>query len=175
MSLFLVDIGKPVTFIDIPSTGGMSIREGNELSDFHLYDPEDYWPSLSLAVVRDPYDRLESCWQGILESEPDLGFHSFVNYTVNLSPEKILQPDTIDHQAARMTHPLHGLQHANFIINFSNLQSEFDEFCESVNVEPYKLPEYSVASDCPSAPHTPALESLIRQIYAQDYEFLESM
>lgn len=104
-----------------------------------------------------------------------LDFPTFVQFVSRLDSERVLRPETVDHHAAPMTHSMHGLQHADFIIHYDNLQAQFNEFCESINVEAFELPHYLNSNGHPRAPKTPKLKALVRKIYAKDYEFLEGL
>lgn len=177
MSLFLIDLqGRPTSFVHIPKTGGTSIRRGREMSLYSLYDPPGIWPKPAFAVVRDPFDRAESCWRdfSFLRPQTDLDFVPFVKkYMSAEERDNRTNPSTIAHHLAPQTDPLHGLQHADTVLWFPNLQRDFDRFCRaSLDLEPFHLPHFRNGEACPRAPRTEESEALIRSLFADDYEFI---
>jgi hypothetical protein len=179
MSLFLIDLGEPVLFCHVPKTGGTSVRQGRQLSTFRVFEPDDDWRQYpSFAVVRDPFDRLESCWRDFrfLRPRTALGFVTFVNAMNRPDIEgNRADPRTMEHHAAPMTHPVHGLSHATFIGRTERLQRDFDHFCVSHGLPTRELPHHRKANGAPRAPRTRAARQLVERYYEEDYEMMEAL
>ena len=171
MSLFLIDIGKPVLFVHIPKCGGSSIREGKEVSNgYRVYDPDPKWDEdlPSFGFVRNPLQRVISCWKDWRYSRCliDFDFDDFVNAYVG-SPEGIDDPTTVQHHLAPMVHPMHGLQYAKYIGRFESLQQDYDRFCYNNAIASRVLPHLRRGFGEPQVSETS--RARIELIYRDDH------
>jgi hypothetical protein len=166
-------------FVHIPKTGGTSIRKGRTESSFRLYEPAREWGDLpSFAVVRDPFDRVESAWRDFrwIRPQTQLGFEDFVK-AVNLPAweDRIEDPATAEHHAAPMVHEVHGLKHAAFVCRYERLQDDFNRFCRVIGIPSFDLPHLRKAAGVPRAERTENAVRLVEKLYADDYSFLGAL
>ncbi len=184
MSLFLLDIGKPAMFIHVPRTGGSSIRQGFDIGGgFRLYDPPSGWSNHpSFAFVRDPFDRIESCWRyfRFLLNHISVGYETFIAQFVEGFDEVALKssiddPTTINHHIAPMTHPVHGLKHAEFIGKFNTLQEDYSRFCGVQSIKTRVLPVVLKSQQlAPKQLISPYIYRVIEKIYKDDLEMFHA-
>lgn len=179
MSIFLIDIGRPVVFVHVPKTGGTSVRSGRQLSQGRLYEPASDWRDLpAFGFVRDPFDRAESAWRDFRYTRPriEVDFVPFLEMA-NSPARSHLVPDPAspEHHAAPMTHPVHGLRYADFVGRTETLQVDFDRFCDRVGVDRIELPRLRAQGDKPRAQRDDVARDLVRELYVADYEYLERM
>jgi hypothetical protein len=210
----------PALFVHIPKTGGTSVRDnprveqvnesgwlhtppwmkmGNEraiydaggsLRPFEDFPPEWHYPSF--AFVRDPWDRLVSCWKDFRYQRPawpaaEMDYACFVLWAGQclvdvpihgqLTVERLIgDPTSVLHHCAPQTHPAHGLQHAKFIGRYETLETDLDRFCDENGLPRITpLPRHRDSSAHPSPERTPELERLVREMYAEDYKMLEHL
>jgi hypothetical protein len=198
----------PVLFVHIPKTGGTSIRDNPKVEQVNadgwlhappwmkmgneraIYDAggslrpfEDFpleWHYPSFAFVRDPWDRLVSCWKDFhyLRAQTELQFGEFVELArwVGLPEQHVDNREHILHHLAPQTHPVHGLQHAKSIGRYETLETDLDRFCDENGLPRITpLPRHRDSSAHPSPERTPELERLVREMYAEDYKMLEHL
>lgn len=176
MSLFLIDIGRPVLFVHITKCGGTSIREGRDIGGgYRIYSPDPLWPKdvPSFAFVRDPFERVVSCWRDWRYNRHliIMGFDQFVDAFVG-DTQGLDNPATIQHHLAPMTHPMHGLPHAKFVGKFKSLQSDFDEFCNESDIPQYTLPHLRQSAQHGGAMVSAASMDEIKSVYSDDYAYV---
>jgi len=119
VSIFLLNDGK--MFVHIPKNGGSSVRDGRCADPVaRFYDPEPAWTySESFAIIRDVYDRFESCYldwryNRKLTDLPPMEFLAF-NFDRDVD-----NPGSAGHHLAPQWHPIHGIQHAQTIYHFDD-------------------------------------------------------
>jgi len=183
MSLFKIRLGSNVEslFIHIPKTGGTSIREGRQLSECRVYEPDKAWLALpSFAFVRNPFDRLVSCWVDFRFNRRlvEWDFETFLRHVTRVDVEEavIADPQSIEHYAAPMTHPVHGLKYAWFVGRYESLQQDFDIFVVDLGIPRIELPRLRQLPTW-NGPmlNTPDNLRLVYTHYKADYELYESI
>ena len=176
MSLFLIDLqGVHCVFVHIPKTGGTSIRKGKELSSAFMFQGLETWKDLpSFGFVRNPIDRLESCYKDFRYLRPQINwdFNTFIRQACNmiLNINQVRNPTTIAHHVAPMSHPVHGLKHAKFVGLYERLQKDFDKFCEQIGVKKLKLAHYRSSKKCSSPKWNTKSYQLVKENYAEDFQ-----
>ena len=118
--------------------------------------PDGAWRDLpSFGVVRDPYARIESCWRDFryLRRLIHYNFSEFVDWTQSRMgrDDLIMQPSTIEHHVAPMTHAVHGLRFAKTVGRTENLQQDFNLFCEGHGLKSFELPHLRSSQDSDAA------------------------
>lgn len=159
-------------FVHIPKTGGTSVRQGKQLAGPAMFYPGVGWERHpSFAVMRNPFDRIESCWRDFryLRNMTNLDLEAFIDI---FSEDCIYvkDPKTLYHHAVPMTHPVHGLQYAKTILDFENLQEGFDNFCDRNGITKTVLPKFRSSDKVPRAVWTPIARKLVEERYIKDFE-----
>lgn len=192
MAVFLIPDPKAV-FIHIPKTGGTSIRngffEGNVQGPKQGLVPDEWQEYFKFAFVRNPYDRLISAWRM---------FHSGMDQTHWQHPsdrQGISLPEFLDvvgdesipfagrretteskirHHAIPQTHPFNCLEYADFVGRYENLQSDFEQVCLKLGIEPRRLPHWNRTDREASYMECFESETLARanELYQVDFELL---
>lgn len=187
MSLFLLDLGKPCLFVHIPKTGGTSIRKDRQIAGPTMYEPDPTWPKdlPSFAFVRDPKERIESCWRDFHYLRPltvqmgkkDATFTGFLEgLEKRITNERaVATPRTIAHHVSPMLHPVHGLVHAQKVGRYETLQEDFNAFCWEFDLKAFKLPRHRSTRHCPRVVWTSQDHTLVEKIYADDLNYVEDL
>lgn len=158
-------------FIHIPKTGGTSIRGGRQIAA--LYELREDWKQYpSFAVVRNPYDRIESCWRDFyyLRGTTKLNFEDFI-VTVNTRPDlktRIGVSGMAENHAAPMSHPVHGITYVKNVLRYETLQGDFDDFCEKNGLSKVVLPRLNTSNGTPRCEWTQKAKGLVKHYYAED-------
>jgi len=171
MSIFLIDLGKPVMFVHVPKTGGTSIRRGRQLEGPEMFKPKKEWTIYpSFAVVRNPYDRIESCWRDFRfqRKMTKLNFKDFI-LKFRCNGGDVADPRTIEHHMAPMSHPVHGLAYATDIGRFETLQEDFDAFCLKYGLSHFILAHERSSSGTPRCVWNSEVQILIDKFYRKDF------
>jgi len=136
-------------FIHIPKTAGLSIRKGvfEELPKDRFFGkiPDQYLDYFKFAFVRNPFDRLVSCWRYTCfeRSRKNLSFLEFLKIAIDDNiPYDRQRPWRcfIRHHAIPMTHPFNCLYLADFVGKFETLQEDFNIICAKIGIPQQQLP-----------------------------------
>ena len=136
-------------FIHIPKTGGLSIRKGvfkeSPRKRFFGKIPNQYQDCFKFAFVRNPFDRLVSCWRYTCfeRSRKRLSFPEFLEIAIDDNiPYDRQHPWRcfVRHHAIPMTHPFNCLHLADFVGKFEQLQEDFNTICDMLKVPQQQLP-----------------------------------
>ena len=104
-------------------------------------------------------------------------FETFLRHATRASVEEsvIADPRSVEHYAAPMTHPVHGLEYARFIGRYENLQQDFDTFVQGLGLPRIELPRLQEPPTWDgSMLNTPNNLRLVYTYYKGDYEVYET-
>ncbi len=181
MSIFLLDLsGTPCVFAHVPKTGGSSIREGRTTAGPVMFDMPEEWKGLpSFGFVRNPFDRIESCWKDFTFLRPmfDGTLEEFIEFNLK-SGADVADPKTIKHHMAPMTHPVHGLQHAKFVGRYDTLKEDFKYFCRNFGMtfkDIPKLPHLRDSKNYPNGAWTSKAHDWVKEFYAEDFTLYDQV
>jgi len=142
--------------------------------------PEAYFNGLfKFAVVRNPWDLQVSSFHHIKRERPQVmqghdTFESFMRW--KFSPNRPYQYhiDTSLQLQTDYLVDLHGNLLTDFIGHYENLQADFDQVCEKLNIPKQVLPHKRKATDRESYQgyYTEALKALVDKHFAKDIELL---
>ena len=150
-------------FIHIPKTAGMSIRNGvfdeTPKKKFFGKIPNQYQDCFKFAFVRNPFDRLVSCWRytccgcrRFRRSRKRLSFPEFLEIAIDDNISHDIDKASLAghrhhpwrcfarHHAIPMTHPFNCLHLADFVGKFENLQEDFNTVCDTIGTPRQQLP-----------------------------------
>ncbi len=178
-------------FIHIHKTGGASIRHGffkgaNEPVRFGAM-PVEWQTKFSFAFVRNPFDRVISCWkmftQGMEESVweyPEDGQRSLtlkdslkiaMDESVIYDARRKTFAEKLRHHAIPQTHPFNCLDQAKVIGRFERFEEDFARICEHIGIPPGPLPHMNRTSHGGYRDYFDReTRALVESYYAEDLE-----
>ena len=177
-------------FIHIPKTGGLSIRKGvfkeSPQKRFFGKIPNQYQDYLKFAFVRNPFDRLVSCWKYTSlkrltrwQSQRDRSGTAFSEFLEIATDDSIPYnrceyswKSFLRHHAIPMTHPFNCLHLADVIGHFENLQEDFNTICDTLKVPRQQLPHKNKSKHKHYTEYyNDETRSIVTEKYAKDIEY----
>ena len=180
---YLHTITNDIIWYLIPKTGSRSLHMVFSDRDI-IFPPEqfDHVPDFarnyfSFSIVRNPWDRLVSCWmQKIITQEPtEEQFRSDIRWELNYQKPSFKDFIKIISDDENITKDSHWALYFNiipvsdldFIGRFENLQEDFNIICDKIGIPRQKLPRENKSKH---KHYTEYYDDETKQIVAEKYK-----
>jgi len=143
-----------------------------------LEEKKEYKKYFKYAIVRNPYDRVVSCWKNkTTKKHAEHYKNSVFTKATGVTFKKFVH--MLDE--GYFNNDRHLLQQVNFIINdidyigkMENLQKDFDNVCDRVGMNSFTLPHRNVTKHKQYREYyDKETRKIIQKIYSRDIEFFD--